>query len=164
MHRFQNCFRFWSTTFCYGVTFYACHTRTRIKRNSVTKSRRSKTKTVLKLVYFLKILELSNSHLVNIQFSSQMPYYGQKLAIKLKFYGKLVRMAKKCYHFLNVLFSPQILSHHKAKSVGESLRKYLIAALGGDPKVHSAPVGWDCWSRCALLWQHGAIIASYGSM
>ena len=28
MHRFQNCFRFWSTTFRYGVTFYACHVRT----------------------------------------------------------------------------------------------------------------------------------------
>ena len=68
-----------------------------------------------------------------------MPYYGQKLAIKFKFYGKLVKMAKKCYHFLNVLFNPQILSHQKVKLVGESLRKYLIAALGGDPKVHSAP-------------------------
>ena len=67
-----------------------------------------------------------------------MPYYGQKLAIKVKFYGKVVRMAKKCYLFLNVLFNPQILSHQKVKLVGESLRKYLIAALGGDPKVHSA--------------------------
>ena len=66
-----------------------------------------------------------------------MPYYGQKLAIKVKFYGKVVRMAKKCYLFLNVLFNPQILSHQKVKLVGESLRKYLIAALGGDPKVHS---------------------------
>ena len=72
-----------------------------------------------------------------------MPYYGQKLAIKLKFYGKLVRMAKKCYHFLNVLFSPQILSHHKAKSVGECQRMSFNSGLRwgvptGDPKVHSA--------------------------
>ena len=133
MHQFQNCFRFLSTTFRYGVTFYACHTRTRIKRNSVTKSCRSKTKTVLKSVHFQKILELSNSHLVNIQFSSQMPYYGQKLAIKLKFYGKLVRMAKKCYHFLNVLFSPQILSHHKAKSVGETRRNCFNSGLRWGP-------------------------------
>ena len=70
-----------------------------------------------------------------------MPYYGQKLAIKVKFYGKVVRMAKKCYLFLNVLFNPQILSHQKVKLVGESLRKYLIAALGGDPKVHSGEGG-----------------------
>ena len=61
-------FRFWSTTFRYGVTLYACMRVTRIKRNSVTKSRRSKTKTVLKSVHFQKILELSNSHLVNIHF------------------------------------------------------------------------------------------------
>ena len=73
------------------------------------------------------------------QCTLQMPYYGQKLAIKFKFYGKVVRMAKKCYLFLNVLFNPQILSHQKVKLVGESLRKYLIAALGGDPKVHSGP-------------------------
>ena len=78
MHRFQNCFRFLSTTFRYVVTFYACHTRTRIKRNSVTKSRRSKTKTVLKSVHFQKILELSNSHLVNIQ------YFFSFLSIVLK--------------------------------------------------------------------------------
>ena len=67
-----------------------------------------------------------------------MPYYGQKLAIKLKFYGKLVRMAKKCYHFLNVLFSPQILSHHKAKSAGESGRKCFDSGVGGDPKVRKS--------------------------
>ena len=35
-------------TFRYGVTFYACTPVTRIKRNYVTKSRRSKKKTVLK--------------------------------------------------------------------------------------------------------------------
>ena len=133
MHQFQKCFHFSFTTFRYGVTFYACTCVTRIKRNSVTKSCRSKTKTVLKSVHFQKILELSNSHLVNIQFSSQKPYYGQKLAIKLKFYGKLVRMAKKCYHFLNVLFSPQILSHHKAKSVGEHRRTYFNSGLRWGP-------------------------------
>ena len=47
----------------------------------------------------------------------------KKLSIKVKFYGKVVRMAKKCYLFLNVLFNPQILSHQKVKSVGESLQK-----------------------------------------
>ena len=31
MHRFQNCFRFLSTTFCYGVMFYVCHAHTGIK-------------------------------------------------------------------------------------------------------------------------------------
>ena len=55
MHRFQNCFCFWSTTFRYGVTFYACHAHTCIKRNSITKSRRPKTKD-LKQKWFLKIV------------------------------------------------------------------------------------------------------------
>ena len=53
MHRFQNCV-------------------TRIKRNSVTKSRRSKTKTVLKSVHFLEnfraIKQSSSQHTKKIFF------------------------------------------------------------------------------------------------
>ena len=98
-----------------------------------------------KMGHKIKVLQQSSKDgkevLPFYQCTLQMPYYGQKLAIKFKFYGKVVRMAKKCYLFLNVLFNPQILSHQKVKLVGESLRKYLIAALGGDPKVHSGGGG-----------------------
>ena len=53
MHRFQNCFRF--------CIYDLRSTRvTRLRRNSLTK-------TVLKSVHFLKILEISNSHLDNMQ-------------------------------------------------------------------------------------------------
>ena len=64
---YQNCFRFSDPIVRYGVTFYACNARTRVKCNSVTKNQIWKTKTVLKRKDFLKILELSNSHLVNKQ-------------------------------------------------------------------------------------------------
>ena len=59
------------------------------------------------------------------------------MAIKHDIYGILVKMALLlCYCFLNVLTNPQILSYHKAKSVDECQRMFLITALSGSHEVH----------------------------
>ena len=58
------------------------------------------------------------------------------MAIKHDIYDILVKMVQKCYCFFNVLTNPQILSYHKAKSVDECQRMFLIAALSGSHEVH----------------------------
>ena len=58
------------------------------------------------------------------------------MAIKFHFYSHRVKMAKMCYHFLNVLLRPQILRYPKA--IYHELSQ-IIVGLSGSPKVHC---GW----------------------